>query len=93
MGEIISIVSQKGGVGKTTTAVNLCASFALLDFKVLLIDLDPQGHVATSFGYGKYDLHGGIYDVFYNSKKDCSLEDLMLRADEVLYNQKRIKKR
>ena len=67
MGEIISIVSQKGGVGKTTTAVNLCASLASLDYRILLIDLDPQGHVATSFGYGPYDLHGGIYDIFSNS--------------------------
>lgn len=69
MGEIISIVSQKGGVGKTTTAVNLCASLAALDCKVLLIDLDPQGHVATSFSYTKYDLKGSIYDVLFNDKK------------------------
>ncbi|MBD3288634.1 AAA family ATPase [candidate division KSB1 bacterium] len=67
MGEIISIVSQKGGVGKTTTAVNLCASLARLNRKILLIDLDPQGHVSTSFGFGKFDIKGGIYDVIHSS--------------------------
>lgn len=68
MAEIISIVSQKGGVGKTTTAVNLCASLAHLNYKVLLIDLDPQGHVSTSFGFGKFDIKGGIYDVIHSSR-------------------------
>jgi len=69
MSEIISIVSQKGGVGKTTTAVNLCASLTALGHKTLLIDLDPQGHVATSFGYGKYDIKAGVYELITGSKE------------------------
>lgn len=69
MGEVIAIASQKGGVGKTTTAVNLCASLAVLGNKSLLIDTDPQGHVASSFGFGKYDIKAGIYDVLINNAK------------------------
>lgn len=64
MGEIIAVASQKGGVGKTTTAVNLGASFASLGYRTLLVDLDPQGSVATSFGYGPYDVEAGILEIF-----------------------------
>lgn len=64
MNEVIAIASQKGGVGKTTTAVNLGASLAFLDKRVLLIDMDPQGSVASSFGFGRYDIKAGILDVF-----------------------------
>jgi chromosome partitioning protein len=66
MGEVIAIASQKGGVGKTTTAVNLSASLADLGYKTLLIDMDPQGHVASSLGVGKYDIQAGIYELFLN---------------------------
>ncbi len=66
MGEVIAIASQKGGVGKTTTAVNLGASLAYLGKNVLLVDLDPQGSVASSFGFTRYDIKAGILDVFLN---------------------------
>ena len=63
MARTIVVVNQKGGVGKTTTAVNLAAGLALADRKTLLIDLDPQGNATTGFGVGKNDLEHTIYHV------------------------------
>jgi len=64
MGEVIAVASQKGGVGKTTTVVNLGASLAALGRRVLIVDVDPQGSVATSFGMSRYDVRAGILEVF-----------------------------
>ncbi len=61
MGEIIAILNQKGGCGKTTSAVNLTTALALNDRKVLLVDLDPQGNATTSFGIEKNNLNKTIY--------------------------------
>lgn len=63
MAEIISICNQKGGVGKTTTAINVAACLAAAEKKTLLIDLDPQGNATTGLGINKYEVEASIYDV------------------------------
>jgi chromosome partitioning protein len=78
MGKMISLVNQKGGVGKTTTSINLSASLALLGKKVLLIDFDPQGNSTTGIGINKGDVDKNIYDVLIGK---CSIEEAIIHTD------------
>ncbi len=68
----MAIANQKGGVGKTTTAVNLGACLAVLGYRVLVVDLDPQGNASTGLGINIRDLNASMYDVILN---DVPLED------------------
>jgi len=72
---VIAVANQKGGVGKTTTAVNLSACLAELGKKVLLIDIDPQGNTTSGLGYNKYDLKQCVYDALIN---DMPLDQIIV---------------
>ena len=63
MGKIIAFANQKGGVGKTTSAVNIAASLGVLGYKVLMIDLDPQGNATSGVGIVKKNLKTTVFDL------------------------------
>ena len=76
MGRIIAIANQKGGVGKTTTSINLSACIAAKGKKVLVIDIDPQGNTTSGYGIEKNELENTIYELILG---DCSIENCILK--------------
>lgn len=76
MGKVIAIANQKGGVGKTTTSINLSASLAVKGKKVLVIDTDPQGNTTSGFGVDKNELENTIYELMLG---ECSIQDCILK--------------
>ena len=76
----ICIFNQKGGVGKTTTNINLCAYLAMEGYKVLTIDIDPQGNTTSGLGLDKNNLESSIYDVLVS---DATIDESIVRSDLV----------
>ena len=74
MGRVIAIANQKGGVGKTTTAINLSACLAERGMKVLTIDIDPQGNITSGLGIDKNELENSVYQLLIN---ECTIEKCM----------------
>ena len=76
MGRIIAVANQKGGVGKTTTAINLSACLAEIGQKVLVIDMDPQGNTTSGYGIDKNQLSNTIYEMIIG---ECELEECLIK--------------
>lgn len=77
MGRIIAIANQKGGVGKTTTSINLSSCLADLGKKVLLVDIDPQGNATSGVGITKQNLENTVYELFLD---ECTISECLTKS-------------
>ena len=80
MGRIIAIANQKGGVGKTTTSINLSACLAEAGKKTLVIDLDPQGNCTSGFGIDKSEMENTVYELMLD---ECSIKESMTKVENI----------